>query len=305
MTEHNVVVIGSGGMLGRAVMTELGRFGIAHVGLSHEDIDITDVDSIRTVIPKESTHVVNCAAATNTTKCSTKDGIVKSYAINALGVKLLSEFCREHDKHLVHISTDAVYSENSADIGNMPFPFNVYGCHKLLGEMFAREAFAGRESSLSILRCSWLYGDTGGKKLNFVDKVEKAAENGVIRMVDDCFGHPTSVVLVAKCIVGCIMLGHYGISDCCTNSGPISRFDFTKMIVGVFNEYGLLGGVTVEPVKSSEFESPINQSMMVPSTLIDESGTMKRIFADIDGSSDYMPWLRDYIVGFKNINRDR
>ena len=85
--------------------------------------------------------VINCAAATDTTKIeSNQIGRDSSYLANVLGPKSIAEACVLHGTKFIHISTDYVFSENSTTkiatgINKIDeFPVNMYGLHKLLGE---------------------------------------------------------------------------------------------------------------------------------------------------------------------------
>src|SRR3954468_9260462 len=61
-----VLVLGSGGMLGRAVVRDAARLGHDVVALTHGDLDITDADHVARVVAAASPRaVVNCAAFTD------------------------------------------------------------------------------------------------------------------------------------------------------------------------------------------------------------------------------------------------
>lgn len=139
--------------------------------------------------------VINCAAVTDTTKIECDDATRdRSYAVNALGPKNLAEACVHYGMKLVHISTDYVFSEKSQQVVSedlQEFPVNTYGLHKLLGEKMVELAFAARPQDFMILRTSWLYGNS---EASFPMKLLKTClKKREVKVVDDCFGRPTSV----------------------------------------------------------------------------------------------------------------
>src|SRR3954453_1569597 len=61
-----LLVLGAGGMLGRAVARAAARLGHDAVALAHADLDITDAGHVaRVVAAAEPAAVVNCAAFTD------------------------------------------------------------------------------------------------------------------------------------------------------------------------------------------------------------------------------------------------
>ena len=285
----NILITGQNGMLGSCLSKTLSE----HHTIIKPDarIDITDIGTLRKKISVlgRLDYIVNCAAVTDTNYCNTNEGMKDSFNVNCLGVKNLAEICREFDIHLIHVSTDYVHSEYSTK-DNDEFPVNVYGLHKLLGEKYIVETIKDI-TKYSIIRCSWLYGMTDRKK-NFVDKIVEFAnnsKNGTIKVVNDCFGRPSSVEYVSEFISKCIEYGQYGIIDGQINSKPISRYDFSKMIIGNMNL-----GVEVVPVDSNFFPTVINQPKNMPETITDESMKFGEITSSIDHSDDYEYWLKRY-----------
>src|SRR4051794_24422168 len=59
-----VVVLGAAGMLGRAVMEELGRRQLRVQGFTHAELDLARPETLQ-AIPSGTGTVINCAAWTN------------------------------------------------------------------------------------------------------------------------------------------------------------------------------------------------------------------------------------------------
>lgn len=132
--------------------------------------------------------VVNCAAMTDTTAAETDhDLTLRSYAVNALGPRFIAETCNRWGAHLIHISTDYVFSEWTRAYKkftesyslcyphDVEYPVNNYGMHKLLGELFIKQSMKPEE--FAILRTSWLYGTWKNK--SFIHKFLKNVKNAV------------------------------------------------------------------------------------------------------------------------------
>ena len=270
--------------------------------------------------------VVNCAAATDTTKIETnKMARDASYRANVIGPKSIAEACAWHGAKLVHISTDYVFSEFSKTsiapgINRIvEFPVNIYGLHKLLGEKMVETAFAKKPKDYMILRTSWLYGNS---EASFPVKFLKSClEKKEVHVVDDCFGRPTSVQYLARFIASAIKHEAYGKLDAQSTLDPMSRFDFAKLILEKWKEYAgrfdssepnelAMDDVVLLPCKSSEFktevqhprEMPISSDSCLPSTTTPDMSIdklkLKRIVkgTGVESLPDemYTQWLNDF-----------
>lgn len=176
-------------------------------------------------------YVINCAAITDTTKIeldqSTRD---LSYKVNVLGPKHLAEVCLASRSKLIHISTDYVFSELSKS--NEEFPINEYGIHKLLGEKMVECTFGSRSQDFMILRTSWLYGGSSSSfPIKLLKNCIKASrlESKQVKVVDDCYGRPTSVQYLSKFIIVAIKHQAYGKIDA-QASYAITRHEFADTV---------------------------------------------------------------------------
>ena len=74
------VIIGSKGQLGSDLMRE---YGDSAIGLAHEDIEVTDPESVREALPNGVDVVINTAAFHNTDQC--EDMPDKTFRVNSVG----------------------------------------------------------------------------------------------------------------------------------------------------------------------------------------------------------------------------
>ncbi|QGQ93528.1 SDR family oxidoreductase [Paenibacillus psychroresistens] len=138
-----VLVIGSTGMLGRAVMHEAHKRNINVAGIARKAadicIDITDEEALKTAVVTFGPQVIiNCAAMTSLQACMRNPG--EAYMINARSVASLSAISQQIEAYLVQISTDHYYigdKDKKHTESDPVFLINEYARTKYAGEQFA------------------------------------------------------------------------------------------------------------------------------------------------------------------------
>lgn len=181
-----IVIIGSGGRLGAALMRAYhGKFDV--IGFNHAELDLAQADQIqRNIDNLEFDILVNAAAFTNVDLCETEK--TQAFAINAEAPRLLAEICRDKDAKLIHFSTDYVFDggkrqpyveDDAAD------PISVYGESKRAGEKFVLQT----SDRHVVVRVSWVFGPD---RPSFVDAmIKRAREEETIEAVADKWSTPT------------------------------------------------------------------------------------------------------------------
>lgn len=245
-TRQPVLVTGHLGMLGRALMRQLGPTA---VGVDREECDITDPGRIAQVLDTiKPVCVVNCAAYTAVDEAESHRDM--AMLLNAQGVENLAIATRDRGIHFVTISTDYVFRGT----GEKPYPEDapaeafgpqsVYGQSKYEGELRLR-ATGG---DWCIARTQWLYGEGGP---NFPDTIARlAAERKELRVVDDQVGAPTWAHDLAEALSVLIEKRATGVYHL-VNSGYGSWFDVARHVV---NRLGLKCAVL--PCTSEEYPRP-------------------------------------------------
>lgn len=237
-----VLVTGSSGQLGKAVVETFFKNDIDVYPIPHSRVDITNRNAVEEIIKAYLPDVViNCSALTDVDLCE-KD-VDRAFKVNAIGAKNLALASQKYDIHLIHISTDYVFNgkkDSPYTEFDIPNPINVYGKSKLEGENFVKTF----SQKFTIVRTSWLYGDGN----NFVKKIiERAKESNVIKVVDDQFGSPTCTQDLAKALLAIAESSVYGLYHF-ANVGVVSRFQEARFIIE-----RLKLDVEVIPVKSEEY----------------------------------------------------
>ena len=261
----NILVTGANGQLGnemrivtkgskdKYIFTDV----IEVEGLNTTILDITNLDTIRSIVKEHDVKViVNCAAWTNVDGAEAPEKYDIVELLNAKAPENLAIAMKEVGGLLVHISTDYVFG---GDPYNTPCkedqkgtPTGVYGLTKLHGEQNIQNIGV----DYLIFRTAWLYSEFGK---NFVKTMMNlTATKPQLKVVFDQVGTPTYAYDLAAAIFDIIenrkYVGNTGVYHY-SNEGVCSWFDFTKLIAEI-------AGNTVcdiQPCHSDEFPSPVKR----------------------------------------------
>ena len=238
-----ILITGAKGQLGQVLPTYLPNQELTLVDI--EEMDITDKTAVfHTFAQTQPDVAIHCAAYTNVDGC-TKDPAL-AYRINALGSQNVALACLEHGAEMVHISTNEVFAgDNPAGYEEWMTrnPVNGYGRSKAAAENLVQQIL----NRLYIVRTAWLYAP-GGR--NFIHAIlDRARQQGQLRVVVDEIGSPTYVKDLAQAIAQLIATHQYGIYHF-TNAGSCSRWEFANEIL---RQSGLTDVVNT-PILSREFK---------------------------------------------------
>jgi dTDP-4-dehydrorhamnose reductase len=193
-----LLVTGAAGMLGQDLVRTAETAGHETVGLSRDDVDITDGGAIQAAIREAAPDVViNCAGWTDV------DGAEESpedvHTVNAVGAGNVAAAAARAGAWIFQLSTDYVFdgAKRSPYVESDPAsPLSVYGSSKLAGE---REVAARCPGTHTIVRTAWLFGAHG--RCFPVTIIRLAGERGELTVVDDQVGCPTFTGHVAQGLV--------------------------------------------------------------------------------------------------------
>ena len=278
-------VVGANGQLGSDVVLALNKADCETIALTHQDIELSDVQSVATAIRTiRPDLVVNTAAMHNVEKCESDPE--RAYLVNAIGARNLAIVTRDEGAALLHISTDYVFDGTKKTPyveGDDPLPLNVYGNTKLAGECYVRTI----NPKHFVLRTSALYGAKpcrakGG--LNFVDMMLKlAGEKREVRVVDSERVTPTATEELATQIAALSKTDAYGLYHA-TAEGSCSWYEFA-------GEIFVVAGVEAKLSVASPNEFPAKVAR--PRCSVLENAALKR-----KGLNCFSPWqsgLRRYL----------
>lgn len=243
MTEK-YLILGAGGMVGRAWSRWLTEQGIGHRALGRSDFDLLEPDHLSRIEPGVEV-VVNCAAYTQVDRAESEPELARRANGEAVGA--LGERCKRLGARLIHYSTDYVFDGH----GSAPYPtdapkapINVYGESKRLGE----ELLAQSGAQALLIRTSWVYAPVG---TNFVLTIKNLlATKPQLKVVDDQRGRPSSAHELAKNSWRLSQLTGSGTFHL-TDGGECTWFEFAKEIG---HQLGLQ--TPISPCQSDEFPRP-------------------------------------------------
>jgi dTDP-4-dehydrorhamnose reductase len=178
--KRKLIVIGADGQLGTDLMQELdGRDDLNAVGLTINDVDITDHEQVQKLLTELLPNVVINTAAYHRVD-ELESNVAKAFQVNVEAVRNLAKVCKELRSTLVHFSTDYVFGGPAASQPHpetdTPCPESVYAVSKLAGEYL----IAPYCKQYFVIRTCGLYGHAGslGKGGNFVETMLKLAAEG-------------------------------------------------------------------------------------------------------------------------------
>jgi dTDP-4-dehydrorhamnose reductase len=237
------MVIGAGGLLGRALTRRLEREFPGTIAATRSEIDVTDRFRLEAEVERlRPTLVVNCAAWTDVDGC-TRDP-EQALSVNAEGAGNVARAADAAGARVIQVSTDFVFDGDAARPyveTDAPNPLSEYGRSKLEGE---RRVAAAAPDHL-IVRTAWLYG-AGGR--TFVDRIRsRALAFEPLVVVDDQFGSPTWVEDLSVGILRLLRTSHRGVVHV-VNRGSCSRYALAAAIVETL---GLTGRVTLRAVPTA------------------------------------------------------
>ena len=227
-----VIVTGAGGLVGRVTVSTCSAAGDNVIGLTHQDLDISDDAAVRKTIDSESPEVViNCAAWTDVDGCELDQD--RAFRANSLGPELLALACQRTSSLLITISTDYVFDGEKHGFytqHDQPNPQSVYAKSKLEGERRAQNAWA----RTVVVRSGYIFGQGG---TNFLSTfLDRAHAGGQMKAISDSFGTPTYAVHLARRLRELVTVDLPGIYHV-VNSGP--GVSFAQFVASAFELTGL------------------------------------------------------------------
>jgi dTDP-4-dehydrorhamnose reductase len=247
-------LLGCNGMLGRELARELTGRNLPFIA-SDLEVDITDLNALRTFAQGKSIHwIINAAAYTAVDRAESEEQ--KALLINGQGAGCVGQVARELDAAVIHFSTDYVFDGSKPapyHEEDQPNPLSAYGRTKLAGEVALRQA----TSKHYIFRISWLYGRFGA---NFVATMLRLfGERQQLRIVADQYGAPTCARMLAhntinltqqQTAVSTSPFGLYHYAD----KGRTSWFEFATAIAEEAATLGLLQRqVELIPISADQY----------------------------------------------------
>jgi len=240
-----VAVIGANGQLGSDLVR---AFGENAIPLTHRDLDVTDIESLKILKELGPDVIINTAAYHKTDEC--EENPEKTFLVNSVGARNVATVAKEINAINVYISTDYVFDGEKGKPyteDDVPNPINIYGVSKYAGELLTRYM----HSEHYVTRVSSLFGIAGasGKGGNFVETMIRLAKaDREINVVNDMAMSPTytrdAAFAIKEILEKRLPYGVYHV----TNDGFCTWYEFAKAI---FEITGI--EVDLNPITSDKF----------------------------------------------------
>jgi dTDP-4-dehydrorhamnose reductase len=247
----NVLIIGAGGQVGRALAAAAPPRAEV-VALSRRECDLSSDKQIEDALTAARPAIVfNAAAYTAVDRAESEVSLAER--VNAVAPAVIARAARAAGARTVHLSTDFVfdgYSSRPYHPDDHAAPLGVYGKTKLAGERAVLET----DPDALIVRTAWVYAPTGSNFVNTMLRLMR--ERDEIRVVSDQVGTPTRAASLAAALW---MLAESGVKGThhFTDAGVASWYDFAVAIEEEARSAGLSQRETaVVPISTAEYPRP-------------------------------------------------
>lgn len=211
---QTILITGANGFLGQKLIENLVNTSPYHIiassksenrnfirtGYTYIPCDFKDTNALQALLDEvRPDKIIHTAALSSVETCENNPEFCQR--VNVETVYQLAKYCAQHDKHLVHLSTDFVFDgkEGPYKENDVPNPCNAYGQSKLASE----QRLLSTGCRAAVLRTILVYGVNGdAKRSNLVLWAKAQLENNQpINVVNDQWRMPTFVDdLAAACL---------------------------------------------------------------------------------------------------------
>jgi len=237
-----VLVLGSDGMLGNAVVKYLSGFPSLRLYKTHKNVNLCKdsrsyslfidqgfVVKLQDLLNKiKPDWIINCLGVIR--PGNSFEDYKNTIVVNSVLPRILSLYCEGGNSKLIHVSTDCVFSGKVGNYGvyDLPDEESVYGISKLLGECSGRNTLTIRTSIIGI---------EIGTQRNLLNWFLENKE-GVVEGYSNVFWNGVTTLTLAKIIQRIINYRDLKFKDPVLQicSQKVSKFDLLNMFNDVFNK---------------------------------------------------------------------
>lgn len=147
--------------------------------------------------------------------------------VNRDGPKALAKWTHQHQKYMIHISTDYVFDGQKGapyEPEDLAHPINRYGQSKYEGETAVLNTL---EENGLVVRTSWLFGTQAKNFVPFL--IQAALSQSPVRVVTDQWGVPTWTGNLCKMLIEALETRPSGILHGCS-TGRTTRYEQAQFI---------------------------------------------------------------------------
>ena len=208
-----ILVIGSTGMLGQALVCEIKRRGIEVIGIARSGADIScdivdDRELLNIIASIKPQIIINSAAMVSLAKCEEKPGY--AYLINARSASIIAEISLKTGIYFIQISTDHYYTGDGNIKHTEEHPIrliNEYGRTK-----YAAEIFALTNPNALVIRTNIVGFRNKIETPTFVEwAIQNIENNSPMTLFDDYFISSIHVKQFSSALLDIIEKNHTGV----------------------------------------------------------------------------------------------
>jgi len=202
----------------------------AYSGITAARLDITVREEVVTTIAETRPDVViHTAGIANVDECEVNEK--RAFEVNASGSLNVAIAAQACGARLVHISTDHLWSDHRAMIGETepPRPLNAYARSKLLAE----EEVSARYPESLIVRTNFFGWGTTLKGSLSEWVLSKLSRNEPLRMFHDVFITPILINDLVDLIMLLVSRGAQGVYHVCGRD-RVSKYEFGRVLATEF-----------------------------------------------------------------------
>lgn len=227
-----ILLIGNSGQLGRELENSIKNTHHQLISFNHQELDITNSDSVREKITEYHPEIViNASAFHVVSEC--EDNPEKAFEINSYALLPIAKLCNDIKIKFVTFSSDYVFDGlkgKSYLEDDKPNPLQVYGVSKLAGEFIALN-YCQRAV---VIRTCGVYGGKEGsrsKKGNFVINILRQAKGkDTLEVSSEQVVSPTYAADLANATLKLLAQDQMGVFHL-VNEGSCSWAEFASEIM--------------------------------------------------------------------------
>jgi dTDP-4-dehydrorhamnose reductase len=260
-----IYITGSTGQLGQEFIRIFTNFNIPFRAFSDLDWDFRDYAKAPQILSPKPKFLINTAAYTLVDKAESEKEL--AYSINHKSLEPIAIACKKYGIHLIHFSTDFVFSIDPIIENNelkfftpehIPNAKGIYAESKRKGEEVLLELL---KDQLTLIRTSWLYSPFGFNFPRTILRLLKDPNHLELKVIEDQIGRPTYARSLAEFTHALISLKineqsldpiyHF------SNSGIASWYDFAVTTQEIGLELGILKTKKkIIPISTKEYPTP-------------------------------------------------
>ncbi len=230
-----LLITGADGQLGYELAAVAQEDGFNVVALTHEQLDVTDLDAVVSSLTEHNPdYVVNAAG-----QIIPQDVQLQvDFSVNTIGPEVLAKACVKTNCALIHLSCTDVFDgelETAYQENQKQNPISAYGDSIIQGERAIRQ-FLPRHL---IVRTGWVFSGRGSCPVRSL--LEHARRQPEVEVADGLNGCPTAASDVARVVLALVKQFDCGIDNWGTyhycSSEPISWFGFCEAVIAAARQY--------------------------------------------------------------------